>query len=99
MERNDLILRNKAEVLLRKKTVLLEQIAVGETQVAKLLNEYERHVASTRAKAAAPDFVVPPTLAKAMEKKWRLPKGLFRNAFFWGLGASLLLGLLIMFGR
>jgi hypothetical protein len=99
MERNDLILRNKAEVLLRKKAVLLEQIAVGETQMAQLLGEYERRLASTRGKAAAPDFVVPPTVAREIAERRRVPKGAFRNAFFWGLGASLLLGLLIMFGR
>ena len=99
MERNDLILRNKVEVLLRKKAALLEQIAVGETQVAQLLGEYERRLASTRAKAAAPDFVVPPTLAKVIAERRRIPKGAFRNAFLWGLGTTLLLGLLIMFGR
>jgi hypothetical protein len=97
VERNPQILRNKAEVLGRRKTELLEKIAERERMLADLSEQYDRRLASTRIDSAI--GASSPLPAKALEKRGRLRREAFRQAFIVGLGFSLFLGLVAVFSR
>lgn len=96
MDRNALIFANRAEALEKRRADLQREIAESERKMAALTAAYEERLALKRSEGTF-GFTHAPT-EKELAANARRGREAFRQAFAVGLGFSLLLGLLAMFG-